>query len=666
MSPRNRRLASLCLLGGLALAMVGQFYFAKRRDYIWDGVFLYGLAVALFLLAVRLTHPAPSPQERLGKLRWRLVSEWIFQHPWRVLLVATSAAVAVGVGARATRPLTSGQGYTLLGLWLVGLLLYVGATVQLRAAQAWLAGLPGRARGARWELTIVLSLLAAAAVARLVSLERIPFVLGGDEASMGLEAVAVLEGRLTNPFATGWLSHPNLFFYVLAGAIGLLGPTITGLRLAPALAGALTVPALYLLARELFGRRVAVISAVYLAVYHYAIHYSRLGLNNAVDPLLAVLTFYFLCVGLRSRRPAWFALAGVSLGLEQYFYIGSRVMPLVLVALVGWLAWRERAFWPTYRQQLLILAGAFLVTGWPLFVFFARHPNDFMARVTQLGIIQSGWLAREAERLQRSQVSLLWQQFAKTALAFHFYPDPAPFYRPGQPLLDFVSAVPFTFGLAYSATRLRERRHALLVLWFWAVLVFGGMLLENPPSSQRLVLTAVPASVFLALGLVQIADVAERAFRWQRSSTWLALGLVVALLAAVSVRFYFWAYTPSRVYAGFNTYVAHEMGLYLRSLGPGCRYYFLGAPRMYAGFPSIPYLAPGVEGHDVLEPLTGPPAFVETDRRPVFLFLPERLKELEAVRLAYPAGQLREFRQPSGSLLFAAYEPSEVPDETHR
>ena len=665
MSPRDRRLASLCLLGGLALAMVGQFYFAKRPEYVWDGVLLYGLAVALFLLAVRLTHPAPSPQRGLGKPRWRLVSEWVWQHPWRVSLVAAAVIVAGGVGTGATRPLTPSQGYTFLGLWLAGILLYVGATLQPRAATAWATGLPGRVRGARWELGIVLLLLAVAAVARLLSLERIPFVLGGDEAAMGLEAVAVLEGRLTNPFATGWLSHPTLFFYVLAGPMRLLGPTIVGLRLAPALAGVLTVPALYLLARELFDRRVAVISAAYLAVYHYAVHYSRLGLNNVLDPLLAVLTFYFLSVGLRSRRATWFALAGVSLGLEQYFYMGSRAVPLVVVAFVAWLAWRERGFWLAYRWPLLVLVGAFLVTGWPLFVFFARHPNDFMARVMQLGIVQSGWLAREAERLQRSQASLLWQQFAKTALAFHFYPDPAPFYRPGQPLLDFVSAVPFTFGLAYSMARFRERHHALLVLWFGAVLVFGGVLLENPPSSQRLVLTAVPVSVFLALGLVQIADVAERVFRWRRSSTWLVLGLAVALLATLSLRFYFRVYTPSRVYGGLNTYVAHEMGLYLRSLGPGYRYYFLGPPRMYASFPSLSYLAPGVEGRDVLDPLAGPPAFVEPDRRPVFLFLPERLKELEAVRLAYPEGRLREFCQPSGSLLFAAYEPSEVPDETH-
>ena len=52
---RGRRLAAwLLLVAALGLAALGQYYFFSRREYLWDGVVLHGLAVACFLWAWRL------------------------------------------------------------------------------------------------------------------------------------------------------------------------------------------------------------------------------------------------------------------------------------------------------------------------------------------------------------------------------------------------------------------------------------------------------------------------------------------------------------------------------------------------------------------------------------------------------------------------------------
>lgn len=657
MSPQRRRLAILCLMLSLALAAAGQYYFAQRRDYMWDGVFLYALASLLFLIAAGWADPQPAVAG-WAKPMWREACAWARSHPWRAGMACAGPLASLVVAGRAAQPLTPAGGYTLLGVWAAGVAAYALATVDLGAAWAWARGLPARLRAHRWEAVLVVLLLVAAALARLVRLDSIPHILGGDEASMGREALEVLRGRLTNPFATGWFSHPTLYFYLLAAALRWPGGQVFGLRFVPAVAGALTVPALYLLARELYGRRVAFAAAAFLACYPYAIHFSRLALNNAVDPLLAVLAFWLFSVGLRAERwrTACFALSGVLLGLGLYFYMGGRAMPIVLGGLVLVLAWREPGFWRTHRGPLLVLVGGLLVASWPLLAFFARHPQDFLARMSQLGIIQSGWLAKAASELQRSPLSLLWQQFLKSALAFHFFPDPSPFYQPGKPLLDAAAAVPFTFGLAQATVRFRERRHALPVLWFWAIILLGGALLENPPSAQRLVLTVVPVSLFIGVGLARIVGVLERALSWQAVSGRILLGMAVAVLCAIGLEFYFGPYTRAAVYPGPNTEVGHAMGLYLQRLGPEYRYYFYGPPRMFAGFPNVRYLAPDVEGVDVLPPPAEPPA-VKSDRPLVYIFLPERLGELEAVRAAHPNGRRIDFLQPSGELLFVSYEP---------
>jgi len=131
---------------------------------------------------------------------------------------------------------------------------------------------------------------------------------------MGLEARDVLDGAMRDPFTTGWLSHPTLWFYVQAASLRVFGDSVVRLRMISALLGAATIPALYVFARRPFGARVALSAAALLALYHVHIHFSRIGLNNVADPLFALLTYTCLLAGLRRRSPLLLGLSGLFLG----------------------------------------------------------------------------------------------------------------------------------------------------------------------------------------------------------------------------------------------------------------------------------------------------------------------------------------------------------------
>ena len=135
--------------------------------------------------------------------------------------------------------------------------------------------------------------------------------------------------------------------------------------------------------------------------------------------------------------------------------------------------------------------------------------------------------------------------------------------------------------------------------------------------------------------------------------------LAVLVLAVGSVRWYFIDYTPLRVYGSFNAVVATALGKYAhQTLGPDWRMYFFGPPRMYVGFGTIPYLAPEVEGKDVVERLAAPPdqSLVRPDKHAAFVFLPERRAELDLVRRRFPNGQMEEIPSPlSRDPLFIVY-----------
>jgi len=656
MTIKTRRVAALLSCCALAFAVMGQYYFARKRDYMWDGILLYAAAASLFMVVVRLVE-GRAREKGTGAL-WFLDRAWSLAQlePGRTaLLVVSLVAGFVGTRVVKDRPWTASY-WDAFWLWIVSCVGFLGAFVRTNSVRRWYRRTCETIAAHKQEAVFVVGITVVAGLLRLINLKGIPYVLTGDESEMGMEAIRVLEGRLRNMFATGWLSHPTFFFFLQAAFLKAFGINATALRLLSAVAAVATIPVFYLFLRLFWGRRVSMISTVLLTFYHFHIHYSRIGLNNSFDPLFSLGILYFLVRGFRSRRAVPFVISGWLLGFSMYFYMGARVLVFILAAYVLFLMLKERGFWRQHGLHLVMFAVAALVAGMPIISFFIRHPENFMARVNLLGIFQSGWLEREVQITGRTQASILWQQALKSVLGFHYFTDPTFWYRPGIPLLTFPAAVLFVFGLVYSLWRIKEQRFALVSLWLWISLFFGAFLLENPPSSQRLLITAPPVMVLVAVGIDRWLHYGERIAQWRPSSANIVGIALVASLVFINYNFYFNKYTHSHIFGGLNTEVADGMGKYLRSLGTGWHCYFHGAPRMYYGFATIPFIAREMEGSDVLEPLTGPATFADPAKRAVFVFLPERQGELSAVRQSYPTGLLREFRRDDGTLLFVSYE----------
>ncbi len=656
MELKTKRIAQVLFVVSLLLAGLGQYYFAFKSDQMWDGITCYLLAMVAFGWAIVFLEGRPAPQKRgLWREFWELL------HGSRARLVAliAGALVVLYVTAASRTRAYEQRSFDLLVLWVVGIGSSVGAFVD------WV-GLPHRLRGAwmqlrihRLEVGLVALFALATFLFRGINQNGIPYVLSGDEASMGLEAVGVINGQRNNPFVTGWLSHPTLYFFIQAAFLRVLGINTAALRLPSALISAATVVLLYLLARRLYGRWVAILAAIFFASYHYAIHFGRLALNNIWDPFFAVGMFYFLTRALEEKRPGYAVLTGLFAGLAVYFYMGARLIPILLVVYLAYWALSERDFFRNNLLYLAITAFVAFIVALPLLSFFLSNPTEAMARWNQMGIFPSGWVNAQMQQTGRSMYSILLEQFLKSVLAFNYYTDPTFWYHPGIPLLQFVPSIFFVFGLAYAIRRSGQRSYFLLVIWYLLVIIFGGVLLENPPTSPRLVLAIPPVVLCVVLGVVKIATYVQSLFSRSRQLT-AALSLALVLVfSSQSADFYFNKYTPDQSFSDLNTQVADYLGKYLHVLGPSYECYFFGAPRLYYGHATIPFLAQGVKGYDVIEPLQDRPAFVDPQYKAVFVFVPERLGELDVVRRYYPSGLLREFRGKQSEMLFVAYEATD-------
>ncbi len=664
------------LAAAMLLAVIGQisWNWQVRPNEPGTGLTWYGLALlALTIFAWQSGHRRVQQPVQTG-LTARQSIEWMRANYLQVLVGSTGLILSLLAQlSLGDAPNPRGGPVTALILWILGIslvltALWPGLLDRILGHSERSAHSLGRKLSTgfsswdRWEILGLLALSLIALLVRLVKLDEIPYVLTGDEASMGREALKVISGDLANPFALGWFSHPTLYYFLLALPLKLFGQNIFALRILSPFAGALSVTLTYVFARRAWGRPVALASAFLLTGYHFHIHFSRLALNNIWDPLFAILVLGLLWSGWKTRNRRKYLLSGVCLGLGQYFYTGARLL-LVLVAglLVYWLLTKRRKLWEE-RGNLAAALLVAIVVCIPLFLFSVRHPDDYFARMNQLGIIQSGWLEREAIATGRSATSLFSEQVWRSALAFNYTVDPTFWYRPGIPLLRFWPSIFFIFGLGIAIAASKKTSYFILLLWLGGTMIFAGALLENPPSSQRYVIAAPAVCMLVALALVQLAK-RLRHLLGGRREVWLGVALILALLFSFSdLGFYFSDYSPRSDLGGVNTEVAQRVSEYLVDLGPDWRVYFFGSPRMGIsrehGFPSVAFLAPDADSYDVTEPMSDFAHLPDLQFPATFIFLPERAFELNMVREAFPGCTEKHFPGRSERILFVALEVS--------
>jgi len=504
------------------------------------------------------------------------------------------------------------------------------------------------------EIVLPLSILTLVAlIARFWGLSSIPFVLSGDEAAHGREAVRVISGNITNPFETGWTSVPTMTFYMLSLPIRLFGQSIFALRAFPALLGALTIPVTFFLMRRLANQRLAWLVAGLLAVYHYHIHFSRLGSNMVLDPLFAALALFFLHRALsgKSIKLDWILL-GFSIGLAFYFYTGARFVLILVVAILLYNALlNPREFLRRHSPGILIGLAAFLISAGPMIQLALRFPDIFNGRVNQVGILQNGWLENEVIITGKTKLQLLGDQLRRATLAFNFYPDRTVWYGLKTPLLNpFFGALMF-LGVGFASLRLllpkSDPNLAYMVAWFWGPVLSGGMLTVDPPSSMRLITLAIPACFFIALVIQKMVQIAQGSLSKIRPI--MLFALVFIAFAISSLNMYFRTFSPLQISGGpraeFATITAPILAEYVEEF----QVIFLGQPFMTWNFDTFPYLLPGTQAIEMPPnlDLTLAEEPLSQGRGVVFVILPERQNDLSVIQARFPTGRVEQISTES-------------------
>src|SRR5690606_29575398 len=178
----------------------------------------------------------------------------------------------------------------------------------------------------------------------------------------------------------------------MAAIYKLLGANWTSLKLVSLIPAILTIPAVYLLGRLLFGPSAGLFAMLFIAVSRWHLSMSRWGWNETAPPLSQVLAFYFLVRGLRDRRALDYALSGLIAGLATYTYLSSRLAAATLILyVISWFisdpdGWRT-ALRRSWLGVVLIGVAALIAVG-PIMVTYITDPFILNNRVSIINIFR--------------------------------------------------------------------------------------------------------------------------------------------------------------------------------------------------------------------------------------------------------------------------------------
>lgn len=640
------------MIASLVATGVGLAFLRAENHSLGAGLALSGLLGFLLLRRWQEQHPLSEPEAQLMQKHALTILVWVGSFT----LLATAL---VSLGTSQFRP--AAENRFNVGLWAASIALPLGLAawrsihpVELRASiKTWLQ--------AHWQKTLAAALIVLLGfVLRTYDLAYHPYPWSGDEISVGIEARRILQGEVTDFFATGWSGQPNWSFVPNALAFLAFGESISSIRLIGAVFGSLSILTTCLLAREMFGGRVGLLAAGFLAGFPFHLHFSRLGVHNIVDSLTVTLALWLVLRAARKGTQLAYLLAGIASGLAIYTYVGSRLVIALAFGVGLVLLFKERTFLRDNWRQVLAYAGILTLTIGPMAFYFATHPDQFMTRIGQESILNNNWLANEAARLGTSIWQVLLNQVARSTLVYISQPSIGNFFNSQQPYLTVLGAVPGLLGMALSLANIRNTGHATLQMWFWSVVTLGGILTLNPPANTRLVMTTPAVAIFIALGLEIIIGAFEKlrllTGAW---SKWLLAGVLLGVLLLQNSLFYFVEYRTNYYFHDASAELAMEAGQVLQDLQGREPHalYMLGAPRVFSGFPTIPFLVPqalrvdiAVQGDGTIIP------GLAYNQAAFFVAIPENLGQLEQIRARYPGGQwLAVERFAKQEILFYGY-----------
>jgi len=538
----------------LLLALTAQFGLERRGESTWISIALYILAAVVIAWGTwvedfHYTQP-PTSNKKVNAASYRpayLAAALILS----LLTFLTSGnnlfdflTVVFWIASVITVLLAFWQGeFPLVSWW--------------RRFKGWLADPNLRLSFSGWEL-LVLAGFGLSIFFRFYLLDTVPPEMVSDHAEKLLDVVDVLNGKYSIFFSRN-TGREALQFYMAAATYKLLGTGISHLtlKIGTVLAGILTLPFIYLLGKEVGGKRVALAAMVLAGIAYWPNVISRVGLRFPLYPLFVAPAFYYLAKGIRTRNCNDFLLCGLVVGMGLHGYSPARVIPIAITVGVGlYLLFKDSREQRREIITLLVVTGLVaLIVLMPLVRIAVNRPDEVIYRMaTRYGSTERE-LADPAIQIFASNV---WN-----GLKMFNWDNGEVWVNsiPHRPALDWVTGALFFLGVVITLARFARYRRwiDLFILVSIPILQLPSTLslafpAENP-ATNRAAGAIVPVFILAGLAFAAIPDWIETHWKGRRTVTisLVFTGLLLVIASRLNYYLVFQEYQDLFLRSAWNT-----------------------------------------------------------------------------------------------------------------
>jgi len=626
-SVRMARLGAAAALAGALLAAVGQRL--VDAGTVTAGVVLLIVGGGVFA--------ASSPRDVPGGGQGALRALSSGPRCWWPVLAAYGLGLT-GVIAFAVNRVTWWAGTA----WLLGLALLAWAAWPDQGVTLPRDWLSSDVVGLTWHGVVLLGIVLLGCVFRFYRLRELPAEMGCDLPLIQDNIAQILQGDYA-VFFPSWPGREGLFFYLAALPARILGLSHWTIKAASGALGVVTLPAVYLLGREVHSREVGIYTAAMLAVSHWHVILTRMGYRLSVMPLLVALALW---AWLRARRTGgrhWYALGGLLVGLGLHSYNAFMIAPAWIAMLILGERLRDRTAWPRERLEgLALLLIVMLYVALPLAAFAVANPDIYFFRVATR-------LTGEEVALSEHPLAVLARNAWRAAGMFNVRGDSiATSNVPGLRQLGYVPALLLPLGLGWALFRWRRDAHMALLITFPAMVVPTALSLAFPrevPNAGRAVGALIPALTLAAMSLAELRRMVWRALAAFAKSGKVAcvapFALVLTLFAGETVSAWETYYSTYREHLPAGNYsISLEMARAIDTFAHEGPVYTVIWPHHYDGNAVRAQLERGslpVE-RELPSLVAGEPPLDEEPGKRMVILSPEDTVSLTTLELAFPRG----------------------------
>jgi 4-amino-4-deoxy-L-arabinose transferase-like glycosyltransferase len=281
------------------------------------------------------------------------------------------------------------------------------------------------------------------------------------------------------------------------------GYSFLSLKIGTTVLGFLTLPFIYLLGKELGGRKAGLWAMAFggIAYWHNVI--SRIALRFTLNTFFTAPALYFLIRGMRRRSVNDFLISGFFLGLGLHGYSTMRIVPVVFVfALILYLIHEQSKGWRQQAVMAFVLLSLISFTVFlPLMRYTVAHPEMVAFRtLTRVSEVEHPYERPPAEIFLNN----LWRAMIM------FFVDNGEIWAhsvPHRPALDVVSAVLFFIGslaLLYRYSQRRDWQDLFIILSIPLLMMPSIMSLAFPAENPCLNRTSgaiIPVMMIIGFGV---------------------------------------------------------------------------------------------------------------------------------------------------------------------